>query len=431
MRREELSRRRPGLRCGLRQRGPGGAAVTAVAVAAAAATLTALALIALALTSGAAAASPAKTVMRGWGTNTDGELGHGNRGPFSETPVSVRLPKGVIVTSVRAGCHHSVALTTVGRVLTWGANTYGQLGDGNTASRERPVYAKLPKRTKIRDVRAGCFDTIALTTTGRVLAWGLNGDGQLGDGTTRSRHVPVYVRLPKRTRVTAISAGCNHNLALTSSGRVLAWGLNQDGEVGDGTRRNRHAPVQVKLPGGAKGTGVTAGCLHSFAQTSNGGLFAWGNNSEGQLGDGNTTSTDTPVEIFFLTRGRPLGRITGLFAGCQHTIALFSGGGVLTWGGNPYGQLGNGTTTNSDKPVGVSLPAGVTVTAVSAGCYDSFALTKSGSVLAWGYDSEGQLGDGLGIARDTPVAVSLPAGFSAVALGAGPGAQHSFVIGRS
>jgi alpha-tubulin suppressor-like RCC1 family protein len=375
----------------------------------------------------AAAAAVTKHVMRGWGTNNDGELGHGTRSTLSDTPVTVVVPKGAIVTSVRAGCDHSVALTSTGRVLAWGDNAEGQLGDGTTTSRDKPVYARLPKHTKIKAVRAGCDDSIALTTTGRVLTWGLGVEGALGNGSKLNRHTPVYVKLPKGVKVTAITAGCHHNLALTSSGRLLAWGLNLDGQLGDGNTSNRDTPAYVKLPKGAKATSVAAGCQHSLAITSDG-LFGWGRNTDGQLGNGTTTSTDKPVRIIFLMRGRPLGRITGLFAGCQHTIALFSHGAVLTWGGNAFGQLGNGTTTSSDKPVGVKLPAGVTVTAVSAGCYTSFALTRHGGILAWGYDAEGQLGDGFTVSSDTPVPVKLPAGFGSIAIGAGPGAQHAFVI---
>jgi len=369
--------------------------------------------------------------MRGWGSNTDGELGHGNRSPLSNTPVTVRVPPGAVVTSVRAACDHSVALTSTGRVLTWGADNWGQLGNGTTASRAKPGYAKLPKGAKIKAVRAGCEDTIALTTTGRVLDWGLGVEGQLGNGSMSSRHVPVYVRLPKHTKITAISAGCHFNLALTRSGKVLAWGQDLEGELGNGHLQDRDVPVQVRLPSGAHATAVTAGCLHAFAITRMG-LFGWGDDDEGQLGDGSTSNAvKTPEEITFLTRGHPLGTITDLYAGCYHTIALFSGGGVLTWGYNIYGQLGNGTTTSSDKPVGVMLPSGVTIKAVSASCDASYALTTQGEVLAWGNNQQGQLGDNEGISTDVPMKVALPANLAITALGAGPSANHAFVIARA
>ncbi len=380
---------------------------------------------------GPAAAASAKTTLRGWGSNAEGELGHGNRTPFSNAPVTVRVPSGASVTSVRAGCDHSVALTSTGRILTWGADNWGQLGNGTTASRAKPGYVKLPKGAKVKAVRAGCEDTIALTTTGRVLDWGLGVEGQLGNGSTASRHVPVYVRLPKHTKVTAISAGCHFNLALTSSGKVLAWGQDLEGELGNGHLQDKDVPVQVRLPSGAQATAVTAGCLHAFAITRIG-LFGWGDNDQGQLGDGSTSNAvKTPEEIVFLTRGHPLGTITDLYAGCYHTIALFSGGGVLTWGYNIYGQLGNGTTTSSDKPVGVMLPAGVTIKAVSASCDASYALTAQGEVLAWGNNQQGQLGDNVGISTDVPVKVALPASLAINALGAGPGANHAFVIARA
>jgi alpha-tubulin suppressor-like RCC1 family protein len=129
-----------------------------------------------------------------------------------------------------------------------------------------------------------------------------------------------------------VRAGCNHSVALTSSGRVLAWGLNVLGQVGDGTNRNRHAPVGVKLPKNTKVKAVAAGCFHSLA-----------------------------------IRGHPLGRITSLFTGCGHSIATFSRGAVLAWGDNAYEQLGNGSTTDSDLPVPASLPAGLRSIALGGG----------------------------------------------------------------
>jgi alpha-tubulin suppressor-like RCC1 family protein len=375
----------------------------------------------------AAARATPTTTVRGWGTNDDGELGHGTSSLFAETPVTAKLPKGVTVTSVRAGCDHTVALTSAGGALAWGDNSEGQVGDGTTKSRRTPVRVKLPAGTKLTAVRAGCDHTIALTKSGSVLAWGFNKFGELGDGTSKDRNTPVKVKLPKGVKVKAISAGCDQNLALTTKGKVYAWGLNLYGEIGDGTTKNRHTPVAVKLPAGTRATIVAAGCAHSLAQTSTG-LYGWGENAEGQLGDGSTTSTDMPVLIPLLFRGPPPGKITGLFAGCQHSLALFAKGALLAWGENGSGQLGNGTTTSSDKPVGVMLPTGTKVKSVSAGCDSSLALTATGKVLAWGYNAQGELGDDSTSDSDVPVAVDLPASLGGIAIGSGPGAEHSFVI---
>ena len=142
----------------------------------------------------------------------------------SDTPVKVQLPPGTRVTSMRAGCDHTLALTTTGHVLAWGDNSDGQLGDGTTTSTRTPVMVKLPPGTTVKAIRAGCFHSLALTTTGHVLAWGFSGQGELGNGSTLSSPSPVRVKLPPGTRVPAISAGAYHSLARTTTGRISTPG---------------------------------------------------------------------------------------------------------------------------------------------------------------------------------------------------------------
>jgi alpha-tubulin suppressor-like RCC1 family protein len=374
-----------------------------------------------------AASSP--VTVRGWGTNDDGALGNGGSGSDAPVPVTVQIPAGVKVTSVRAGCDHSVALTSAGTLLAWGDNTFGQVGNGNFKSPVRkPVSVKLPAGTKITAVRAGCEDTIALTKSGSVLAWGQNDTGQLGNGGKKNFATPVTVRIPKGVKIKAITAGCAHNLALATDGPLYAWGSNSVGEIGDGTRTTRRNPVLVKLPGGLTATLTSAGCSDSFAVTSEG-LYAWGGNSEGELGtqDGiNQHAMPTLVPLLF--RGTGPGSITSLFAGCDHTIALFSKGAVLAWGDDFYGQLGNDSNATSLKPVSVQLPSTAKVKAISAGCSDGYALTTTGAVYAWGLDEEGELGDDGGGNSSTPVLVHLPGTIDPTGIGSGPGAEHAFAI---
>jgi alpha-tubulin suppressor-like RCC1 family protein len=368
--------------------------------------------------------------VRGWGTNNNGELGSGSGTTDFLAPVKVKIPAGVTVTSIRAGCDHSVALTSAGALLAWGGNTFGQVGDGSFKRRNTPVRVKLPKGTKISAVRPGCQDTIALTRTGTVLAWGMGLGGTLGNGQTRNSAIPVPVSLPKGTKVKAISAGCAHNLALTTAGTVYAWGTNEFGQLGDGTHKNRHKPVRVKLPAGATATGVTAGCSDSFALT-NDGLFAWGVNAHGQLGTGDLKGHDVPVLIVFLFRGAGPGTITSVFAGCDDTYALFSKGGVLAWGSDGHGQLGDGGNSNQVKPVGVLLPTTIKVKAISAGCSNGYALSTAGQVFAWGFGGQGGLGDASDSDAPVPVAVHGLTTLTVTAIGAGPAANHAFAIGVS
>jgi alpha-tubulin suppressor-like RCC1 family protein len=285
----------------------------------------------------------------------------------------VKLPKGTKVTAISGGCDHSLALTSTGSVLAWGYNADGQLGNGTTTQSDVPVRVKLPKGTKVTAISAGCSYSLALTSTGSVLAWGSNGNGELGNGTTGgTSDVPVRVKLPKGTKATAVAAGASHSLALASTGSVLAWGYNFDGELGNGTTTQSDVPVKVKLPKGTKVTAVAAGGSHSLALASTGSVLAWGFNGDGELGNGTTTDSNVPVKVK-LPKGT---KATEIAAGGQHAVALTSRGAVLDWGYNGDGQLGNGTTTDSDVPVKVKLPKDTAATQVAAGgdSYHTLAL---------------------------------------------------------
>ncbi len=361
--------------------------------------------------------------LRAWGLNDFGQLGNDTT-ISSDTPVKVQLPAGTRVTSMRAGCGHSLALTTTGQVLAWGDNRDGELGDGTTTSTGTPVMVKLPPGTKVTAVRAGCRHSLALTTKGHVLAWGFSGQGELGNGSVLTSPEPVRVKLPKGTKVAAISAGAYHGLARTTTGRLYAWGANESGELGDGTTTNRDIPVRVKLPKRTKVTLIGAGEGHSLARTSTGKVVAWGDNGDGDLGNGTTTPSSTPVRVKLPRRTK----LRGLFGGCAESLALTAKGHVLAWGDNGAGQLGNGTTTPSDTPVRVKLPTGTKVTAVAAGCSHNLALTAKGHVLAWGFGLLGQLGNGGTTNSNLPVRAEIPAGLVAIAVAAGPEADHSLAI---
>jgi alpha-tubulin suppressor-like RCC1 family protein len=372
-------------------------------------------------------AAAAAITVQAWGRNDSGQLGDATRN-FRYTPVAVRLPPGVTITSVRTGCQHSLALTSTGKVLAWGDNLAAQLGDGGvTPFSNTPVTVKIPPGAKITAIRAGCRHNLALTSTGKMLAWGDNEDGELGIGSTANFAArPTPVVLPAGTTIKAISAGGFHSLALTTTGQLLAWGQNSNGELGDGTNTRRNAPVSVSLPPGVTVSTIAAGFLHSLAVTSQGKLLAWGDNADGELGNGTTDQSSTPVPVRL-----PGGTmVRGLFAGCSHSIVLSTTGTVLAWGANGDGQLGDGTITGRLTPVKARMPAGTKVTAISAGCWHSLALTTTGKVLAWGNGEFGQLGNGFTVNSERPATVKLPAGLSVTAIGSGPVANTSLGIMR-
>jgi alpha-tubulin suppressor-like RCC1 family protein len=284
---------------------------------------------------------------------------------------SVDAAGGAAASTAGSGTGRPQAGAVGGTLRAWGLNDFGQLGNDTTISSDTPVKVQLPPGTQVTSMRAGCGHTLALTTTGQVLAWGYNNDGELGDGTTTSTGTPVMVKLPPGTKVKAIRAGCFHSLALTTTGHVLAWGFSGQGELGNGSILSSPEPVMVKLPKGTKVAAISAGAGHSLAVTTTGRLYAWGYNGGGQLGDGTTTNADIPVRVKL-----PLGaKVTAIAAGCDHNLALTAKGHVLAWGFNHDGELGNGTTINSDLPVRVATPAGLVAIAVAAGPEADHSLT--------------------------------------------------------
>ena len=366
-----------------------------------------------------------------WGYNSSGQLGNATT-TNSSTPVQVSLPSGTTVTAIAGGSAHSLALTSSGQVLAWGYNADGELGNGITTTTgcfciSTPVAVSLPSGITVTAIAGGQSHSLALTSTGQVLAWGSNSYGQLGNGSTTNSSTPVAVSLPSGTTVTAIAAGFYHSLALTSSGQVLAWGWNFYGQLGNGTTTNSSTPVPVSLPSGTTVTAIAVGFYHSLALTSSGQVLAWGWNFYGQLGNGTTTTTTscqcipTPVQVSL-----PSGTtVTAVAGGYGHSLALTSTGRMLAWGYNGYGELGNGSTTNSSTPVAVSLPSGTTVTAIAAGFYHSLALTSSGQVLAWGINNYGQLGNGTTTNSSTPAVVSA---LQAVVIAIAGGGYQSLTI---
>jgi molybdopterin-binding protein len=365
-------------------------------------------------TAASAAQRPADSVLA-WGNGFNGTLGNG-ADTNSDSPVSVDLPAGTRITAVSAGSDHSLALTSDGSVLAWGNNDDGALGNGSFGdTSSTPVSVDLPAGTRITAISAGDDYSLALTSDGSVLAWGWNGVGQLGDGTIASSFTPVPVDLPAGTHITAISAGDDFSLALTSQGSVLAWGDGLFGELGDGSTTDSYSPIPVDLPAGTDITAIAAGNIYSLALTSQGTVLAWGDGLFGELGDGSIASSFTPVPVDL-----PAGtRITAIATGDDFGLALTSQGTVLAWGYNGDGELGNGTTTDSYSPIPMDLPAGSHVTAVAAGGRQSLALTSGGRVLASGWNGDGQLGNGTTTDSYSPIPVDLPAGTRVSAIAAG------------
>ncbi len=299
-------------------------------------------------------------------------------------------------TQISAGSSHTCALTSAGGVKCWGDNDLGQLGDNSTTQRLTPVDVT-GLASGVAAISAGANHTCALTSAGGVKCWGDNDLGQLGDNSTTQRLTPVDV-IGLASGVAAIGAGTNHTCALTSAGGVKCWGFNGSGQLGDGSTSDRLIPVDVS--GLASGVAaISAGRAHTCALTSAGGVKCWGFNALGQLGDNSTTQRLTPVDVTGLTTG-----VAAISAGEAHTCALTSAGGVKCWGYNIVGQLGDNSTTQRLTPVDVT-GLGSPVAAISAGALHTCALTSAGGVKCWGFNGNGQRGDGSTTQRLIPVAL--------------------------
>jgi len=319
-------------------------------------------------------------------------------------------------------------LTTSGGVKCWGFNRDGELGQGSTTPDGCQCIltpTDVPGLTSgVRAISANSEDTCAITGTGGVKCWGVNDYGQLGTGTatlTGCHCLPSPVDVSGLTSgIARVSVGASHSCAVTVSGGAKCWGSDFFFELGDGKTSepgvclsSRCSTVPVDVVGLSSGvSSVAAGGSHSCALTTSGGVKCWGDDRAGQLGDDNTDPqhefTSTPVDVFGMSSGA-----SAITAGGNNTCALTTSGGVKCWGANDQGELGIGYLTTSGACECIPTPTdtlklGHTVAAVSSGTLYSCAVTGSGGVMCWGSNGGGQLGDGTILGSSRPVALFGP-----------------------
>jgi alpha-tubulin suppressor-like RCC1 family protein len=330
------------------------------------------------------------SIVRAWGYNFFGALGNGTT-TDSNVPLTINSLTGV--ETVSGGVEHSLAIKQ-GVVWAWGNNNYGQLGDGTTTTtgcRCKTAPVMVSGLSGIVAVDGGNGHSLALDQNGVAWAWGRNDYGQLGEGTTVDRYMPVQpFGLGPNMQ---ISASGFHNLALKSDSTVWGWGRNQYGQVGDGSTTDRHTPVQVSGLAGI--TAVAAGYTHSLALRKDGTVWAWGANDYGQLGNGTIVNSATPVQVSGLSG------ITAISCGYRHCLAVKNDGTVWAWGSNYYSQLGDGTGVMY-KTTPVQVNGLGNITSVSCGQDHSMAIAADGSAWVWGRNDSGQLGDGTTVNKNTP-----------------------------
>jgi hypothetical protein len=228
-------------------------------------------------------------------------------------------------------------------------------------------------------IAAGQAHSVALGADGGLWAWGRNDIGQLGDGTRTDRYSPVQVGTARNWK--SVAAGLYHTVALRTDGTLWAWGRNDYGELGlgnSGSDTNRNVPVQVDA---SRWAAVATGDLYTVALKTDGSLWAWGRNEYGQLGDGTNRNRNSPVQVGTARDW------TAIAAGLYHTVALRTDGTLWAWGRNEYGQLGDGTNTNRNSPVQVGTARDWT--AIAAGQYHTLALNTNCILWVWGSRQDG------------------------------------------
>ncbi|MCX6865188.1 MAG: hypothetical protein NTV46_03025 [Verrucomicrobia bacterium] len=356
----------------------------------------------------------ARNKVYAWGQNWDGQLGNGTT-THSNVPVAVAadgILAGKTVTALALGSWGSLALCADGTLAGWGNHVLFS-GDSNVPVAVPPTGA-LAGKTVIA-IASGEQYQLALCADGTLVGWGDNHLGQLGNATINFAFTPVAVSttgvLAGKT-VVAIAAGASHCLALCADGTLAAWGFNYHGQLGNDSTVDSNVPVAVTIPpflAGKTVTAIAAGNGHSMALYSDNTIAAWGSNTFGSLGNGTNTSSSIPVAV--KTSGVLSGKtVTGIVTGgFGHCLARCSDGTLAAWGYNPDGQLGNGTTTYTNEPVAVStnpLLTGKTLTSLAAGYHHSMACCSDGAIAAWGWNYYGVLGNGNFTDSKIPVAVT-------------------------
>jgi alpha-tubulin suppressor-like RCC1 family protein len=368
---------------------------------------------------GSAASATPTPVIEAWGYNAYGQLGNGNT-TSSSTPETMALPGGATAKAIAVGGYHTLAIGSDGNLYAWGDNGFGQLGNGTTTSSSTPVTVTLPGGVGATEIAAGEYDSFAVGSNGHVYAWGDNALAELGDGSTTQSDTPVAVSLPAGVTFSGLAAGEYTTFAIGSNGTLYGWGYNDKGQLGDGDETTPTTPVAVTLPGGATAASVASGYQFSLVISTTGGLYSMGGNVQGQLGDGSTTDEDKPKAIT-LAAG-----VTAKAVACETytSLAIGSNGKFYAWGYNADGEVGNGTTTNATKPVAITLPGGAAPSQVSGGAFSSMVLTSTGGIDATGQNGYGQLGTGTTNNATTPTPVDLPIGSTATLLGSDSSSYH-------
>ena len=314
-----------------------------------------------------------------------------------------------------------------GKVYTWGENYDGELGNGKTDSTIVPICIsdiegnELKGKNIVDIVKSGFFK-VALDDNGKVYTWGSNVGGQLGNGTENDSSVPICISdtensVLKGKNIKNISANGYTVCAIDDNGKVYTWGENERGQLGNGTKNDSSVPICISdtedsVLKGKNIKNISANGNTVCALDDNGKVYTWGENDYGQLGNGKTTNSSMPICISDTENSVLKGKnIKNISANGYTVCAIDDNGKVYTWGKNNYGQLGNGTTTNSSMPICISdvqnnALNNATITKIITMSVDIYAIDDNGKLYAWGENDYGQLGNGTTTSSNVPICMN-------------------------
>lgn len=328
-----------------------------------------------------------------WGGGAAGQLGNNQQIVGISSPVQT-IAWGSNWKSVSCQHVHTAAIKTDGTLWTWGNNSYGQLGDNTVTIKSSPVQT-IAFGTNWKQVASGYARTVAIKTDGTLWSWGYNTDGSLGDNTSTRRSSPVQT-IARGNNWKQVASEYTTSAAIKTDGTLWCWGTNGSGQLGDNTVTKRSSPVQT-VAGGTNWMQVSCGISHTAAIKTDGTLWTWGYNANGQLGDNTNVDKSSPVQtVVFGTSWKMVA------CGYNHTIATKTDGTLWCWGHNSYGQLGENTLTHRSSPV-QTISYGTNWKQVSAMFYQTAAVKTDGTLWTWGVNDNGQLGDNTASRRSSPV----------------------------
>ena len=353
-----------------------------------------------------------------WGLNSSGELGLYDNLGYPTDITSW--------SSLAMSVNHTAGIRSDGMLFAWGLNTSGQLGDGTRTSRSFPT--QIGTRSW-KSVSVNNASTAAIDINDNLYAWGLNTSGQLGDGTTAYRSSPVQIGSFFDTW-NYVSVGLSHTIAIKSDGKLYTWGGNTNGQLGDGTTTSRSSPVMVGTSDWSAVAASQSG-THVLGLSVTNKLYSWGLNTSGQLGDGTIVSRSSPVQI-------GTSSWVAITAGSAHSAAIRLGNGLFLWGAGANGEMGNSLRNPRSSPVQLGTSSWI---AVSAGVAFNVAIDSNNRLFSWGFSGNGRLGQNDVINRSSPVQVGAKswanvfaggAGVAALAIGGSlPTIPHAWGFGTS